>query len=66
VSNARVVARGIADYDGDETIKTCLQTLFNWELQNATLKNPPFKATYVRAIEQAAVQWQGPAGGADE
>jgi hypothetical protein len=46
------VVRGIAGYDGDDAIKECLQTLFNWELANSNLKNPQFKSTYVRAIEK--------------
>ena len=49
------VVRGIASFDGDAEIKECLQTLFNWELANANLKNPQFKSTYVRAIEKGVL-----------
>jgi hypothetical protein len=58
VSNAVAVVRGIANYEGDEAVKDFLRAMFNWELANASLKNPQFKAAYVREIEARVLEWE--------
>ena len=35
--------------------------LFNYEMQQSALKNPPYKSTYVRELEKHLDKWK-PAG----
>lgn len=58
MTHAIAVSRGIATYDCDEEIRMCLMALFNWEIQSAGLKNPPYKNAYVKEIEKGASTWQ--------
>jgi hypothetical protein len=60
-SNVSVVARGIAAFQGDPEVKACLMALFNYEMQQSALKNPPYKSTYVRELDKHLDKWK-PAG----
>lgn len=58
-ANATIVARGIAQAQCDENIKKCLQALFNFELQNASVKNPQYKEKYKEIIDLSLQNWNG-------
>lgn len=56
-ANATVVARGIAAFKGNEQVKKCLLALFNFELANTNVRNPPYKEKYREIIELNARDW---------
>lgn len=58
-ANASIVAQGIALSQCDESIKKCLQALFNFELQNTHTKNPQYKEKYKEIIDANIENWKG-------
>ena len=56
-ANASIVARGIASSDSDPSVKKCLSALFNFELENSNVKNPPYKEKYREIIDTNLESW---------
>lgn len=64
-ANASVVALGIAKADCDPAVKKCLSALFNFELENSNVKNPPYKEKYRDIIDSNLDSWAENQGGAN-
>ena len=58
MSGDRLVARRIAEYDGDIAVRGCLQALFTQELDTADQAVPHYKSSYESAIRKHAAAWQ--------
>jgi len=56
-ANATIVAKGIAFSNCDENVKKCLLALFNFELENTNVKNPPYKEKYRDIIDLNSQNW---------
>ena len=56
-ANATIVARGIAQTEGEPAIKKCLLALFNYELENTNVRNPQYKEKYRDIIGANADNW---------
>jgi hypothetical protein len=56
-ANASIVARGIVNADCDPAVKKCLSALFNFELENSNVKNPPYKEKYRDIIDANLASW---------
>lgn len=56
-ANATIVARGIAMSESHPAIKRCLIALFNFELDNSSVKNPPYKEKYREIIDANLDSW---------
>lgn len=62
-ANATIVAKGIAFSDCDENVKKCLLALFNFELENTNVKNPPYKEKYRDIIDLNSQNWSAESAG---
>ena len=56
-ANATIVARGIAMADSHPAVKKCLSALFNFELDNSNVKNPPYKEKYREILDANLPAW---------
>ena len=59
MSGDTLVAKRIADYDGDVAVRECLKTLFTHELETADQAMPRYKNEYEAAIRKNAPAWAG-------
>jgi len=56
--NVTIVARAIASYLGDKNIQKSLSSMFNFELENINVKNPPYKEKYKEIISNNSANWK--------
>jgi hypothetical protein len=57
-ANVSIVAKGIANSDCHPAIKKCLSALFNFELENTIVKNPPYKEKYREILDANLGAWE--------
>jgi len=61
MKGSSVVARAIRDFEGDPTVKRCLQALFSFELDSGESRSQ-YKRDYTNEIEKLAPEWKGGIG----